>query len=69
MTVDYASHPLETSQQLLRRPGGSVSLGMAPRLPENSPQVLRKGPYQHRHIPIRPKAKVQVLRMMGVLSL
>ena len=38
----YASHPLEASQQVLRRPGAPVSLDMAPRPPENSPWVLRR---------------------------
>ena len=64
MTVDYASHPLETSQQVLRRPGGPVSLSMAPHPPENSPQVLRKGSYQHRRRPICPEAKVLILKRL-----
>ena len=41
VTVDYASHPLEASQQVLRKPGVPVSMDMAPRHPENSPRVLR----------------------------
>ena len=38
----YGSHPLEASQQVLRKPGAPVSLDMAPCPPENSPQVLRR---------------------------
>ena len=42
VTVDYDSHPLEASQQVLRRPGVPVTLDMAPRPPENSLRVLRR---------------------------
>ena len=63
------SHPLEASQQVLRRPGGPVSLDMAP-----WPLKTHRGPEeavgscQPRRSPMCPKAKVQVLRRTGVLS-
>ena len=62
--MDYASHPLEVSQQVLRRPRAPVSLDMAPWPPENSPRVLRGlwAPVSINTAPYIPEVKGQVLR-------
>ena len=64
-----ASHPLEASQQVLRRPGAPVSLDMAP-----CPLKTHRGPEeavgscQPRRSLMCPEDKVQVLRRTRVLS-